>query len=55
MYHNDKPKTLQHLRQKIINVCDHITQDELEAGVSNIIHRLQAVVECGGDLFEHKL
>jgi hypothetical protein len=55
VYHNNKPQTLQQLREKIVNICDDMVQEELEAGVSHIMHRLQLVIACDGDLFEHKL
>ena len=55
VYHDDKPETLQQLRQKIIDICQQTTPEEFATGVSNIVSRLQAIIACDEDLFEHRL
>lgn len=55
VYHSNKPQTLQQLRQKITDICDGIVQEELEAGVSNIVQRLELVIARDGDHFENML
>ncbi|KAA3669775.1 uncharacterized protein DEA37_0011692 [Paragonimus westermani] len=55
IYHNNKPTTIQQLREKILDVCAQIVVEEFEAAVSNIVSRLEAIIACDGDLIEHTL
>lgn len=50
-----KPRDLEDLRQKIVNVCVDITPDMIRSAIENFYVRLGICQDVGGEHFEHRL
>ena len=55
LFNNDAPKDLTSLKDRINEVCNEITIDEISSAISNLNQRMQLLENALGGHFEHLL